>query len=333
MSRLDHQALPQLDYGKVTIQQVADAAGVSTGTVSRVINHRKGVKESTRQAVQAAIRRLNYSPDQSARTLSFRQPLRVGLHIKGVRRFTPFYMVLLEHLVTELQNDGYRLEEIPSDDKDLPAYLTDAVLLVGVHDDDPRIAYLQHHKKPFVLVGYCEDTNWVAPDDYDGGLQATWHLMRLGHRDIVHVSGAMVGQSEQERYRGYVDALRAANVHVDRTFLLDGEFTALGAYRAVRQAYEQGLRFSAVFAASDEMAVGTIAALNDLGLSVPTDISVVGFDDLPDMGHGLTTIRQDIAAIAHAAVCLLKDALASSTSQHRKLPVQLIVRSTTARRR
>jgi LacI family transcriptional regulator len=335
MNHLDSQSAwsLQADYSKATIQQVADAAGVSTGTVSRVINNRKGVKESTRKAVQAAMQALNYQPDQAARALSFRQPLRIGMHIKGIRRFTPFYMLFLEYLVAELQNDGYRLEEIPSNDKDLPAYLTDAVVLVGVHDDDPRVAYLQEQGKPFVLVGHCEGANWVAPDDYDGGLQATQHLIRLGHRDIAHVSGAMLGQSEHERYSGYADALKAAGLQPDRSFLLDGEFTSLGAYRAVRKAYEQGLRFSAVFAASDEMALGTIAALNDLGLSVPADISVVGFDDLPDIGHKLTTVRQDIALIAHSAVRLLKDALAGSASQHRKLPVQLIVRNTTARRR
>jgi LacI family transcriptional regulator len=323
----------QTDYSKATIQQVADAAGVSTGTVSRVINNRKGVKESTRKAVQMAMRELNYQPDQAARELSFRQALRIGLHIKGINHFMPYYMLLLEYLVSELQSEGYRLEEIPSNDRNLPAYLTDALVLVGTHDDDPRVAYLQSQNRPFVLVGHYDNVNWVAPDDYDGGWQATQHLLRLGHQDIVHVSGGMLGQSEHERYSGYRDALKTAGLEPQRRFLLDGEFTALGAYRAVRKAYEGGLRFSAVFAASDEMAVGVIAALNDLGLSVPADVSVVGFDDLPEIGAKLTTIRQDIALIARSTVQLLKDALAGAASRHCKLPVQLIVRNTTARRR
>lgn len=330
---MNHKPLAADELGRVTIQQVAERAGVSTGTVSRVINNRKGVRASTRQAVEAAMRALNYQPDQAARALSFRQAPRIGLHIKGLNHFAPYYMLLLEQLVAGLQAEGLRFEEIPSDERAMPAYLTDALILVGTHDDDPRVHHLMQQGKPFVLIGHHQGVNWVAPDDYDGGRQATAHLLRLGHREIVHISGGMLGQSEHERYSGYCAALKAAGITPERHFLLDGGFTALGAYRALRKAYEGGLRFSAVFAASDEMALGAIAALEDLGLSVPADVSVVGFDDLPELGVRLTTIRQDIPLIARSAVQLLKEALAGAASQHCKLPVQLIVRNTTARRR
>ena len=324
---------PAQETARITIQDVASAAGVSTGTVSRVLNNRQGVKPKTRQTVLQVIERLEYQPDQTARELSFRQATRIGLHIRGIRRLTPFYMLFLEHLISELQLGGYRLEEIPSRSDGLPQYLTDGMILFGAHDDDPRLQYVQEKDIPFVLIGHRDGVRWVAPDDYDGGLQATHHLLRLGHERILHVTGALLGQGEYDRYSGYHDALSEAGLEPDRALLVDGEFTSLGAYRAVRKALEQGLSFSAVFAASDEMAVGTIAALEDMGLKVPTDISIVGFDDLPEIGEGLTTVRQDISSIAASAVTLLKEGLAGERVRHEVVPVNLVVRGTTARRR
>lgn len=328
---INHQLEPT---GRPTIQDVASEAGVSTGTVSRVINNRAGVKAITRQQVLLAMQRLNYRPDSAARELSLRQMTRVGLSIAaGNRRLIPYFVLFLEYLINELQTDGYRLEEIPSRSDGLPEWLTDAVVLFGAHDDDLRLSYLQQRSIPFVLVGHHPGVRWVMPDDYNGGRQATEHLLRLGHREIVHLSGYMNNQSFQDRYQGHCDTLQAAGVQPRRDYLLDGDFTSLGGYRAVRKALEQGLRFSAIFAASDEMAVGAIAALGDMGLRVPMDVSVVGFDDLPEIGESLTTIRQDIAKIAATAVKLLKQGLLGQPVQHEVVPVQLIVRGTTARRR
>lgn len=321
------------DATRATIQDVAAAAGVSKGTVSRVINNRQGVKEKTRQTVLKVIEQLDFQPDRIARELSFRQPPRVGLHIRGIRRLTPFYMLFLEHLIDNLQADGYLIEKVPSRPDGLPEYLTESMILFGAHADDPRPHYVQEQGIPFVLIGHQEGLRWVAPDDYDGGLQATRHLLRLGHETILHVTGTLTTQGEFDRYRGYKAALDEAGYEPKRAHLLDGKFTSLGAYRAVRKAVEAGTEFSAVFAASDEMAVGTIAALEDTGLAVPTDISVVGFDDLPEVGNHLTTIKQDLSQIAATAVTLLKESLKGAEVRHEVVPVQLVVRGTTAPRR
>lgn len=320
--------------GCITIQDVAAQAGVSTGTVSRVLNNRKGVNALTKQTVLATIAKLGYKPDQAARELSFRQTPRIGLSVaSGNRRLIPFFMLFLEHLIDTLQNDGYRLEEILTGPDGLPERLTDGMILFGAHDDDPRIPYLKKNKIPFVLVGHSQGVRWVMPDDYQGGLEATRHLTRLGHKHILHVSGMMSNQAFHDRYRGYQDALKEASLSLNSEFLLDGDFTTLGAYRMVRKAYEQGLRFSAIFAASDEMAVGCMVALEDLGLKVPLDVSVVGFDDLPEIGEKLTTVRQDIRILAASAVTLLKEGLQAQAIRHEIVPVQLIVRGTTARKR
>jgi LacI family transcriptional regulator len=320
--------------GRATIGEVARLAGVSTGTVSRVLNNRTGVHARTRQAVLTAMRSLEYRPDQAARELSFRQTTKVGLSVAlGSRRLIPFFMLFLEHLITELQNDGYRLEEIPTRRDGLPERLTDAMILHGAHDDDPRIRYLQKQGIPFVLVGHGKGIRWVMPDDYTGGLEATRHLLRLGHTEILHVSGLMTNQAFQDRYQGYQAALKEAGIKPKREWLLDGDFTTLSAYRVVRKMYEKGSRASAIFAASDEMALGSIAALEDVGLKVPLDVSVVGFDDLPEISEKLTTVRQDIQALAARTVALLKEGLRNDPVRHELIPIQLMVRGTTARKR
>lgn len=312
------------------------AAGVSTGTVSRVLNDRPGVKRATRERVLATMRRLDYRPDLAARELSFGQTARIGLHVAAAeRRFVliPYFTLFLEHLIGELQNDGYRLKELPSGPDGLPEGLVDGLVLLGAQEDDPRLSFLQSRGVPFVLIGHSEGVRWVAPDDYDGGRQAAEHLVRLRHQEVVHVGGFAGSQAFFDRYQGFRDVLEGAGLEVSRAQLLDGGFTSLGAYRALRAAYEKGLRFTAVFAATDEMALGVVAALEDLGLRVPADVSVVGFDDLPGIGDSLTTIRQDISHIASAAVSLLKEGLRGEPVRHETVPVRLVVRGTTARRR
>lgn len=314
-----------------TIGDVAQAAGVSTGTVSRVLNERPGVSPATKAAVLAVVARLGYRPDSAARQLSGGRGNRIGFHVSPRSgRFSPFYMLFMEYLVAEFQGAGYRLVDVPSRPDGLPARLPDGLVLLGVHDDDLRIPYLESRGVPFVLEGHAPGRRWVRADDYGGATAATEHLLRLGHTEIVHVSGDPLGQAAFDRARGYRDALRGAGVPA--LGALDGAFTVLGAYRAVRRFLTTGQPFTAVFAASDEMAQGVIAALADAGLRVPADVSVVGFDDLPEFGEGLTTVRQDVAQVAGTAAALLQEGLSGLPVRHAVVPVQLVVRKTTSRR-
>lgn len=315
-----------------TIQDVAQAANVSTGTVSRVLNGRPGVKATTKIAVLEAVTKLEYRPDTAARQLSGGRAKRIGFHVSAHNsRFSPFYMLFMERLIDGFEGDGYRLEDIPSRPDGLPARLPDGMVLFGVHDDDLRIPYLQAQGVPFVLEGHAPGQRWVRADDLSGGRQATEHLVRLGHTDILHLGGDLSGQAAFDRLHGYQDVLIKNGLTPLEP--LNGDFSVLGAYRAVRRALDVGTHFSALFAASDEMAQGSITALADAGLQVPGDVSVVGFDDLPEFGEGLTTVRQDIAKVAETAVALLKEGLAGEPVRHEIVAVQLVVRGTTARRR
>ncbi len=316
----------------LTIREIARLANVSVGTVSRVLNGRPGVSPETRERVLALVRKLGFVPSPAARELVGRSPT-VGLLLApGVRRYTPYFALLLEALTEELALEGLRVREVPTDPAGLPEEEALAYLLLGAHDHDPRVEGLKARGVPFVLVGHYPGVFWVAPDDEEGAYQATRHLLELGHEAIAHLTGHLHHQAGRDRLRGYRRALEEAGVPYRAELLLDGDFDALTAYRAVRRAWESGVRFTALFAASDEMALGARAALEDLGLKVPQDVSLVGYDDLPEIGEGLTTVHQDIPTLAREAVALLREALRGSEPRGRRLPVRLVVRGTTARK-
>lgn len=317
-----------------TIHDVARAAGVSIGTVSRVLNDRGGVRPATREKVLAAIERLGYRPDRAARELSVRRPVTIGLSTAyGHRRLIPFFVLFLEHLLEELSTSGLRVRDVPTGADGMPVEPADAYILLGAHADDPRVAELQRRRVPFVLVGHAEGVRSVAADDVAGGRLAGEHLLALGHRQVVHVTGDERSQSFADRLAGLRQALAAAGAPAPQVLTCDDP-SSLGAYRALRRHLEAGERsFTAVFAATDEMAVGCVAALGDGGLEVPRDVSVVGFDDMPEIGESLTTVRQDIREVARVAVELLHEGLRGARAREVRVPVRLVERGTTAERR
>jgi len=342
-------AAPSVTTARPTIRDVATAASVSIGTVSRVLNGRSGVHPATRRRVTQAVDALGYDPDRAARELSNRRPITVGLSVaRGHKRLIPFFVLFLEHLLDELATGGLRVRDVPTNADGLPSYETDALILLGAHPDDPRITHLQAVGKPFVLVGHRQGVRSVAADDVAGGRLAAEHLIRLGHVKLLHVTGDLHSQAFVDREAGFSQAVTEAGLEEPRLVECD-DLTALGAYRAVRQAIEgSGARgtnpstgsvvvgrggYSAIFAATDEMAVGCLAAMSDLGLRVPADVSIVGFDDMPEIGEALTTVRQDIANLARVTVELLKEGLRGESVRSARLPVQLIVRGTSAERR
>lgn len=317
---------------KLTIKDIARLANVSAGTVSRALNGRAGVSPETRARILELVRKHNFMPSQAAREL-VGHTTKVGVLVPpDVPRYTPYFSLLLEALSEELWRLGLTVARVPTDARGLPSEGIRACILLGAHDHDPRIEVLRGQGTPFVLVGVHPEAFWVAPDDEGGAYQATRHLLELGHRDILHITGHLHHQAGRERLQGYRRALLQAGLPFRPELVLDGKFQALAAYRALRGAWEAGLRFTAVFAASDEMAQGALAALEDLGLRVPTQVSLVGYDDLPQLGENLTTVHQDIRTVALEAVNLLEEALAGKQPRGKRVPVHLVARGSTARR-
>src|SRR5690606_24642178 len=237
------------------IHDVALAAEVSIGTVSRTLNNRPGVSHTTRAKVLAAVERLGYKPDRAARELSNRRPITVGLSTAyGHRRLIPYFMLFLEHLMEELATSGLRLKDVPTGKDGLPAEPTDACMLFGAHADDPRIADLQKRKVPFVLIGRREGVRCVAADDIEGGKLAAEHLLRLNHKNALHVTGDLHSQVMGDRTTAFVSAYNDAEAPRPRILETD-DLSALGAYRAMtRDLANQpatALDYTAVFAATD----------------------------------------------------------------------------------
>jgi LacI family transcriptional regulator len=320
------------DKRSPTIRDVARLAGVSTGTVSRVLNDRSGVHSQTRDKVLQVVERLDFKPLAAARELSGRAETIGVMVMPRVWKFSPYFILLFEYLSDALWEEGFKLSELSLDSSGKPVGSAKGYVVLGAHDHDPRLEYLRQKYPKSVLVGVYQGMFWVAPDDPGGAYAATRHLLELGHTEIAHIGAS--GQVGRERFEGYRKALEEYGVPYNSELTLDdGEFGSLPSYRSVRKAWERGLRFTGLFAASDEMAIGAKAALEDLGLRVPRDVSLVGFDDLPELGHNLTTVRQDISEIARTVVRLLKEAISEAPPRGERVPVQLVVRETTARRR
>jgi len=331
-SELDHP------NARTTIQDVARATGVSIGTVSRAINNRAGVNPNTRLRVLEAAAALGFEADRAARELSIRRPITIGLTVAhGYRRLTPFFILFSERLHAHLGRNGLRLDDIPSGTDGLPLRDAGAFVLLGAHPDDPRIDHLQHLRRPFVLVGHHQGVRCIASDDEQGGRLAAEHLLRLGHKRLIHVRSDPHSQASADRARGFHGALDEAGIHGAPT-LISEDGSALGAYRTLRRHLESLAAAgeplpTALFAGSDELASGCIAAASDLGVRVPFDLSVVGFDDLPEIGEHLTTIHQDFDALAQGTLTLLHEAIDAQPVRSVRLSVNLLSRGTTAERR
>lgn len=320
---------------KLTIHEIADLAGVSTGTVSRVLNGRPGVSDDTRTRVEGVVGRTGYVPDAGARRLArgARQLVGVAPFSENAAR-SPYYSLLLDAVQETCFNHGFAARVLDPSGDDPALALCAGFVLPGVHLDDSRPRRLRARGVPVVVVGQADGVeSWVDVDNAGGMRAAVAHLARLGHRRVAHLTGSPIGETTNARLAAYRAAVREAGLEEDGRLVLDGGFTDLGAYRAVRRALEGGLAFTAVAAASDEMAVGAVAALDDLGLGVPRDVSVTGFDDLPLAREGrppLTTVRQPIRELGGRAAAMLLERLAGRPAEPVVLPTELVVRALSA---
>lgn len=315
---------------KITIDEIARVSGVSKGTVSRVINGKTTVAATTREKVLEVMNRLGFVPDPAARELSMRSKYTIGISIgQGDSRISPYFALIWRALTRETQELGIQFIEL---EEDLANYvrLPNAVLLFSAQHTHKRLDHLRSRQIPAVVIGHEPGTSFVVPDDLEGGKLAAQHLLSLGHREFAFLGTQVPSQAADDRRHGFCERLNAAGLNLQPEHDLEGHFNTLDAYRAVRRAWEAGHHFTALFAASDEMAIGAIGALQDLGVNVPQDVSVVGFDGFPFPGQHLTTIAQDISRIAHAAVQLALSGIEGEDPQGVYVPVQLQQGATTA---
>lgn len=334
----------------VGIDDVAARAGVSAATVSRALSGRGQVSQATRARVLAAAGELGYVVSSSASALATGRMRNVGVVIPFLNRW--FYSSVVEGAESALLARGYDLtlynlgggtdERRSVFEHFLLRRRVDAVIAVSLELTPDEVARLHDVGKPMVGVGGpLPGVRTLSIDDIAVSRLATEHLLALGHRRIAHIGGDRTVDRDfhlpTNRRVGYELALDAAGVDSDERLFQPGDFTIGGGYTAAKQLLGSPVvRPTAIFAASDEMAIGAILAARDLGLDVPRDVSVVGIDDhqLAEF-FGLTTVAQYPERQGRMAVDMLMAELDPAhpepDSFDTPLPFDLVVRSSTAR--
>ncbi|NUO99922.1 MAG: LacI family DNA-binding transcriptional regulator [Nonomuraea sp.] len=334
---------PTDSAGPLTIAQIAELAGVSTATVSKVVNGRTTVAPETRTLVESLINRHGYR--RQKKRPSAAPLIELIFHelegeyameiIKGVERVAQEHRLAV--VLSELQG-----RHTPGRGwiEDVLSRRPTGVIAVFSGPTDSQRAQLFTRDIPLVLVDPTGDPGHHVPSvgagNWSGGLSATRHLLGLGHRRIAIITGPARALSSRARLDGYRAAMDTAGVPVDPALIAEGDFNINDGLAHARRLLALPEPPTAIFASNDAQAVGVYQAIGEAGLRVPHDLSVVGFDDLPmakRLFPPLTTIRQPLTDMAAAATRMLVDlARGDSLPQDRlELATKLIIRDSTAR--
>jgi DNA-binding LacI/PurR family transcriptional regulator len=335
----------------VTIRDVARQAGVSTATVSYVLNESRPVGEETRKRVLQAVEELGYRPSVIARGLQAGQSRMIGYSWRPApaNQFNPILEKFIHSVAEATARHGYHVLTFPYPEPydELEVYRemaesgrVDGFVLPNTRFDDQRIQYLLDENFPFVAFGRANpewDFPWVDVDSAEGIRRAMKHLTELGHRRIACLGWLERDPVGQERLSGYTAFMREAGLPVDAAWVKRVENDYYDAYQASRSWFDlaDGEIPTAVVAFSDLIAIGVMNAAEDSGLKVGRDLSVVGFDDAPVAGYlrpPLTSLRQPIGEVGERAVTMLIELVHGRTLSlsHVLLEPTLIVRESTA---
>lgn len=326
-----------------TIRDVARKAGVSHQTVSRVINGHESVLPETRALVEAAIEQMGYRPSAIARSMARGQTHTLACISPNLTDYT--FASVIEGAETEArQHEYFLLSSSASDPQAFHELVNelighrrvDGLIVINPYADD-RYKFLPKDF-PLVFVGarsHDEKVCSVALDDEKVAYEATRHLISLGHTNIAMITGPMEEDCSQDRTAGYQRALQEAGISFDETMVIEGDWSATSGQSALQSFVEQGRVPSAVFAQNDRMAMGVLRAARDANLRIPSQLAVIGVDDMPLSSYfdpPLTTMRQDMPLIGQKATRMLLDIIQNKNTTIRevKLPAQLVVRQSTS---
>ena len=313
-----------------TINDVARAAGVSVATVSRVLNQSEKVKPDTKERVRQVIERLQYSPDASAKALRSRRTSLIGVVIPDVSSI--YYLELLKGIentaigsnynliICDAQNSAEREKEYM---KMLSERRLDGFIFINTLLLDEQIAKLAQQGFPLVLIGReLKDghVTSVMVDNRSGACQAMDHLIGHGHQRIAYLRG-MIHPDDEERFSSYRDTLARHGLPFDPQLVERGLFTEEGGAHALGRLVQRA-KFTAVFAGNDEMAIGAMGKARQLGLRVPEDLAVVGFDNIRLARHvvpALTTADMPKYQLGAMAAKKLLEALSNEHIVYEKV--------------
>ena len=331
---------------RITLEDVAKIAGVSSKTVSRVLNNEPNVASETFDKVQRTIAELNYVPNLAARNLSRGRSMAIGLTM-GWPVTSAFTSTLIDFAMRESAENGYSLAlfslETGISKKIVDAFrgkqIDGIILDTRTADDQDLIYQLDSLNVPYVVIHpnqrtSFEKTSIVRIDDQLAAQQATDYLIRLGHASIGLISHDLELKQQDERLKGYLSALKNANLPFRDEWIAKGSGSEFQVgFSGILKLLPHNQELSAIFMETDEIAMGALSALWKMGMKVPDDISVIGFDDIPYASMivpPLTTIHQPIDKIASVAVKQLIKAIDDPNARPIDIvmPTRLVIRDT-----
>lgn len=330
-----------------TIRDVAKAAGVGLGTVSRVLNNSGYVRPETRERVLQTCEELGFVPNQVARSLVRRLTATVGLIVPDITN--PFFPSITRGVEDAASDGGYTVFLCNADNdpameavdvRKLRERWVDGIIFVGTTDRRELVSGLLADGVPVVVTDRMLDeldVDSVVVNNTLGARDAVLHLIDLGHRRIAHAAGPQSTRTGQDRRAGYRQALQEAAIPDAQSLVVFGEYTVEGGYHTAQVLLGRSPRPTAIFAGNDLMALGIMRAADEAGIAVPDELSVVGFDDIQMAGlmhPGLTTVRQPAYEMGRLAMTMLQERIAGQAAPAARRHVfqpELVVRGTTRR--
>jgi len=305
---------------KVTIRDVAAAAGVSYQTVSRVLNDKPDVAEETRSRILQVIEELGYQPSAVARSLVFKRTRTLGLITADFSDY--FFTQVIVGAEAEARRLDYffilgSTERNPEDEPEYLRLLTerevDGILFArpSTEGDSQHLLSLVRADVPLVTTNYYipgEKLTVVDVDNVDGGMQATNHLIEAGHRQIGMITGPPSWRSVKDRTEGHQLALEKAGIVFSQSFVEHGDWSYESGYKAMKRLLAKAPPITALFVQNDRMAIGAMRALREMGQKIPDDMAIVGYDDIPPAAYcypPLTTVHQPMVEVGQLGARLL----------------------------
>ena len=327
----------------VTLRVIAREAGVSPSTVSRIINGTVNVSHELKAAVEAAIAKYDFRPDAAARGLALGRTLTIGVLSQAID--SPFYAEGLRGVESELLRAGYaalfmsgnwnKVDEERCMREFIDRGVDGIIMFSGCLPDAAVREFAKH--VPIVVTGRSLRAPHVFSlpiNDRLGAQLAVRHLVGLGHRHIAFIAGSENHPDALERLRGYQLALQEAGIEFDPELVVSGDWQEEGGLRETNRLLDSGCKFTAIFCVNDQTARGVYLGLFRRGLSVPTDISVVGFDDLPSSSYTLpplTCVRQSVRLLGERSAQAILALIAGLRPRVECPPVEVVVRDSTRR--
>lgn len=293
-----------------TMLEVANKAGVSKATVSRVLSGKGYVSEATKEQVYKAIQEAGYRPNLLARNLATNKSECIGLVVTNTLYHGNYFSEILSQAAKKLEDNGRQLilvdgKHSAQEEQEAIQFLLDlrcdaVIIYPRFLTIDEMDQIIEKHKQPIMVVNRKlrkHQSHCICCDHKGSSFLATKHLIERGHRDIAFITGSMDSPTAIERLSGYKEALNQYDIEVNENLIVHGKWTPASGVAAVESLLSRKEKISAIIASNDEMAIGAMKKLNDEGISIPGEISIIGFDNIPTapyLSPALSSIKDPV---------------------------------------